>query len=153
MKKIFYTFCLILFLAAGLSAADYSYKFFTPEKYDVSIEIPGALKADSDMEALKNIQTILDKGSFTMDVGRVGSSFNVNYAIVREYHLEVINIGDAAKTTGMFQLMNESGQTLGEWELDLCWPSKITGPQVKTEQGEHPITTVVISFEKATRIK
>lgn len=153
MKKILCLFSMLLFLAAGLSAADYSYKFFTPEKYDVTVEIPGALKADSDMEALKNIQTILDKGSLTMDVGRVGSSFNVNYSIIREFHLEVINIGDAAKTTGMFQMMNESGQTLGEWELDLCWPSKITGPSVKTDQGEHPITTVVISFEKATRIK
>jgi hypothetical protein len=153
MKKFFCLSFLILFLAAGLLAVDYSYKFFTPEKYDVNIEIPSALKADSDMEALKNIQTTLDKGSLTMDVGRVGSSFNVNYAIIREYHLEVIERGDTAKTTGMFQLMNESGQTLGEWELDLCWPSKITGPSVKTEQGEHPITTVVMSFENANRIK
>jgi len=153
MKKIICLFGTLLLLNASLSAADYAYKFFTPEKYDVMIEIPAALTADSDNEALKNIQTILDKGSLTMDVGRVGSSFNVNYSIVREFHLEVINLGDSAKTIGMFQLMNESGQTLGEWELDLCWPSKITGPSVKTEQGEHPITTVVISFEKATRIK
>ena len=151
MKKFSILSFLIVFIAAGLSAADYSYKFFTPDEYTVTITIPGAMNAESDMKAVASIQDVLGTGLITMDVGRVGSNFNVNYTYV--FHNAVMENGQEAKTKGVFQINNESGRTVGEWELDLCWPSKITGPSIKSDVEKNKISTIVISFEKATRIK
>jgi hypothetical protein len=151
LNKTLCLICLIVFLASGLSAADYSFKFFTPDDYDVAIEIPAAMKADSDAKAADSIEGLLASGKLTMDVGRVGSNFNVNYTMAFRNMVE--KNGDEAKTRGIFQIMNESGRVVGEWELDLCWPSKITGPAIKTDVEKNTISTVEISFNKATRIK
>lgn len=58
-----------------------------------------------------------------------------------------------ARTNGSILMMDEAGSTLGEFNFERCWPTKISGPQPNAASNDVAIEEIEIVYESMKRPK
>ena len=106
MNKMVSVIFASFFLILPFSAAEYQMKISAP---DVDNVVTAFIETVSDELAKNTIETQLGTGELSMDVGRVGSNFNVNYT--RELQDMVMQKGDEAKVDMTLSLFNQRAKS------------------------------------------
>jgi phage tail-like protein len=60
---------------------------------------------------------------------------------------------DGARTHCSILMMNREGAPVAQWDFNNAWPSKVTGPELKSDSNDYGVEEIVIVHEGMTRIK
>jgi phage tail-like protein len=60
---------------------------------------------------------------------------------------------DTARSNGTISMLDQAGSTIAEWEFYMGWPSKISGPSLKSDSNEIGVEEIVIVHEGIKRMK
>jgi len=60
---------------------------------------------------------------------------------------------DSARSNGTIQMMDQAGGVIAEWTFDMGWPSKVSGPSLKSDSNEIGVEEIVIVHEGIRRVK
>jgi phage tail-like protein len=60
---------------------------------------------------------------------------------------------DGARTHCSIVMMNRVGKPVAQWDFVNAWPSKVSGPELKSDSNDYGVEEVVIVHEGMTRIK
>jgi len=58
---------------------------------------------------------------------------------------------DSARVSGTVTMLSQDGNPLSLWHFERGWPSKVTGPQVKSDSNEYGVEEVTIVIERLYR--
>ncbi len=58
---------------------------------------------------------------------------------------------DSARVSGTVTMHSEAGDPIAMWHFERGWPSKVTGPQVKSDSNEYGVEELVIVHERLYR--
>lgn len=58
---------------------------------------------------------------------------------------------DSARVSGTITMHKEDGTPLSIWNFENGWPSKVSGPQVKSDSNEYGVEELVIVHERLYR--
>jgi len=59
----------------------------------------------------------------------------------------------AARKNGSIFMLDRDGQPLGQWDFTNGWPSKVTGPSLKSDSNEYGVEEITIVHEAIERVK
>lgn len=60
---------------------------------------------------------------------------------------------DNSRTDGTITMYDQSGTPVAEWTFDKSWPSKISGPNIKSDSGQIGVEEMVLVHEGLRRTK
>ena len=60
---------------------------------------------------------------------------------------------DKARANGTIMMMDQKGDPIAEWTFDMGWPSKVSGPSLKSDSNEIGVEEIVIVHEGVRRGK
>lgn len=58
-----------------------------------------------------------------------------------------------ARSNGTIQMLDQGGEIVAEWEFYMGWPSKISGPSLKSDSNEIGVEEITIVHEGIKRLK
>ncbi len=58
-----------------------------------------------------------------------------------------------ARVNGSIQMLDQELQVVAQWDFERAWPSKVSGPQPKSDSNEIGIEELTIVHEHITRVK
>jgi phage tail-like protein len=58
-----------------------------------------------------------------------------------------------ARTNGSIKMLDQELNPVAQWDFTRAWPSKVTGPQPKSDSNEIGIEELTITHEYITRVK
>jgi phage tail-like protein len=50
-------------------------------------------------------------------------------------------------------MMNRTGKPVAQWDFNNAWPSKVSGPELKSDSNDFGVEEVVIVHEGMKRVK
>jgi phage tail-like protein len=60
---------------------------------------------------------------------------------------------DKARTHCSVVMMSRAGKPVAQWDFVNAWPSKVSGPELKSDSNDYGVEELVIVHEGMTRIK
>jgi phage tail-like protein len=60
---------------------------------------------------------------------------------------------DGARTHCSIIMMNRTGKPVAQWDFNNAWPSKVSGPELKSDSNDYGVEEMVIVHEGMTRVK
>lgn len=60
---------------------------------------------------------------------------------------------DKARTHCSIVMMSRAGKPVAQWDFVNAWPSKVSGPELKSDSNDYGVEELVIVHEGMTRIK
>lgn len=60
---------------------------------------------------------------------------------------------DKARTNGTIKMLEHDGNAVAEWQVTAAWPSKISGPSLKSDGDEIAMEEITICYEYIERTK
>lgn len=57
------------------------------------------------------------------------------------------------RKNGSIVMYDQEGKPVAQWDFEAAWPSKVTGPQPKSDSNEVGVEEVVIAHEYIKRVK
>lgn len=60
---------------------------------------------------------------------------------------------DKARANGTIQMFDQAGSIIAEWTFDAGWPSKVSGPSLKSDSNEIGVEEITIVHEGIRRTK
>lgn len=111
---------------------------------DVENQIIEYRKSNSPQFSTEKMPGIAKYGNITMKRGVF-----VNDNSFWDWH-EEIAMNTIKRRTVLIKLLDESGKTTMQWQLDNAWPTKITSTDLKSDGNEVAVDTIEIAHEKLT---
>lgn len=59
----------------------------------------------------------------------------------------------SARSSGTISLLDQEGTEVASWTFENAWPTKISGPSIKSDTGEIAIEELTLAVEDVRRIK
>jgi phage tail-like protein len=60
---------------------------------------------------------------------------------------------DGARTHCSIVMMSRTGKPVAQWDFTNAWPSKVSGPELKSDSNDFGVEELVIVHEGMTRVK
>ncbi len=60
---------------------------------------------------------------------------------------------DENRRDGTITMYNQAGEAVAEWTFDKAWPSKISGPSIKSDTGQIGVEDMPLVHEGVRRVK
>jgi phage tail-like protein len=60
---------------------------------------------------------------------------------------------DGARTHCSIVMMSRTGKPVAQWDFTNAWPSKVSGPELKSDSNDFGVQELVIVHEGMTRVK
>lgn len=110
--------------------------------------ITNNLVGEKGKEMVRKIPGRLKWGDITM---KRGMTTNMDFWDWRKM-VEDGNVAQARKD-GSIMMYTQEGQEVARWNFERAWPSKISGPSVKSDDNSVVVEELTITHEYITRVK
>ena len=58
---------------------------------------------------------------------------------------------DMARSNGSIKMYDQAGILVAQWDIDACWPSKLSGPQMQSDSSAVGVEELTIVHEGLER--